>query len=353
MKALVTGATGLIGNSVVLALLKKGDNVKALVRSHSNLQLLPQHIELFHGDMLDAESLKNAAKDCDIIFHTAGKFAYWGYDNQKFIDECKQGMEDVIMAAAANNIKRVVFTSSSVTIGATEKRQVLTESSPGNFDDAPGYVIAKVQQEQTAFASGKKNGVEVIAICPTLTVGGPDTHLTESNRMIVNYIKDPYKSTWVGGCNIVSVKDIADAILLLAEKGVPGERYLACSENLDWKQVHAMISELCGLPGPYLTALRTSSYLLSAMHELWYYLTNEWPTSTREQAKMVGKYYWYSSQKLIELSWKPISSEAAMAQALSWLVTSDHISPSVRATIHLHDKIYKDRNSSVSITAIK
>ena len=345
MKALVTGATGLIGNNVVQALLRRGDTVKALVRSTSNTESLPQNIKLVYGDILDAESLKTASKDCDIIFHTAGMFAYWGYDNQKFADDARHGMENIIMAAAAASAKKIVFTSSSVTIGATEKHQVLTESSTGNFDDAPGYVLAKVQQEQTAFDTGKKYGIDVVAICPTLTVGGPDNNLTESNRMIVNYIRDPYKSTWVGGCNIVSVKDIADAMLLLAEKGVAGERYIAGSDNLEWKQLHAMISELCGLPGPYLTALRTSSYLLSAMHELWNLVSNERPTSTREQAKMVGKYYWYSSQKLRELGWEPMSSEAAMVQALSWLVTSPHISPSVRATIHLSDKIYNHRKN--------
>lgn len=347
MRALVTGASGLIGNHVVRSLLAKGYSIKALVRSTSNLQALPANIELIYGNILEEESLKNAAKDCDIIFHTAGVFAYWGYDTQQFIDDATTGMRNVVIAAAANDIQRIVFTSSSVTIGASETPHELTESSPGNFADAPRYVLAKIQQEETAFSMAKKHGVEVIAVCPTLTIGGPDFHLTESNRMMVNYIKDPYKSTWIGGCNIVSAGDVAGAMLLLAEKGKPGERYIAGSDNLHWKEVHATISELCGLPGPYLTAMRTSSYLLSAMHELWYHVTKQRPASTREQAKMVGKYYWYSSQKIKQLGWQPVSSEDAMVQALSWLVTSDHISPSLRATIHLNDKIYEFRNHQI------
>jgi dihydroflavonol-4-reductase len=344
MRALVTGASGLIGNHVVRSLMTKHIRVNALVRAGSNLQSLPANSELVQGDILDEGSLKKAAKGCNIIFHAAGTFAYWGYDVKKFIDEAATGMKNIIIAASANNIKRIVFTSSSVTIGASDTANELTESSPGNFTDAPGYMMAKVQQEGTAFSIARKYGVEVIAVCPTLTIGGPDFHLTESNRMMVNYIKDPYKSTWIGGCNIVSAEDIANAMVLLAEKGEPGERYLAGSENMDWKDVHAKISELCGLPGPYLTAMRTASYLLSAMHELWYHVTKERPTSTREQAKMVGKYYWYNSGKLKKLGWQPMSSENAMIRALSWLVASEHISPSVRATIHLHDKIYNYRN---------
>src|SRR5207302_838195 len=163
--------------NVIKALLLKGYSVKALVRLTSNVKSLPGNVELSYGDMLDVESLKSATTGCDIIFHTAGTFAYWGYDTQQFIDEAKRGMENIIIAAAYNKIKRIVFTSSSVTIGATEKQEVLTESSPGNFEDAPGYVIAKLQQEQTAFSKGNEYGVEVIAICPTLTIGGPDKNL--------------------------------------------------------------------------------------------------------------------------------------------------------------------------------
>lgn len=345
MRVLVTGATGLIGSHLANALIAKGDIVKAFVRASSNVTFLPRSVELSYGDILDEESLYKAAEDCDIIFHTAGVFAYWGYDTKNFIDEAKKGMENVIKAANVNHIHKVIFTSSSVTIGASEDQDVLSEFQPGNFNDAPGYVIAKIQQEQTAFSLGKKYGVEVVAICPTLTVGAPDYHLTESNRMIVNYIKDPYKSTWIGGCNIVSANDIADAMVLLAEKGKPGERYIAGGDNLHWKDVHAKISELCGLPGPYLTATRTSSYLLSAMHEFWSHVTKERPTSTREQAKMVGNYYWYTSQKLANLGYQPKSSEAALVQALSWLVTSDFISPSMRATIHLDERIYSYRKT--------
>jgi dihydroflavonol-4-reductase len=345
MQVLVTGASGLIGSHVVKALVAQKYKVKALVRPESKTSHLPLNkIELCHGDLFSPESLMAAAKGCHIIYHTAGIFSYWGYNSEQFIQEAKQGIKNIIKAAAHHKIKRVVFTSSSVTIGATEKHEVLSEDHTGNFDEAPAYLIAKKEQEEAAFAIGKKTGIEVVAICPALTVGGPDHHLTESNRMIVNYLKDPYKATWIGGCNIVNVRDVADAMLLLAEKGKAGERYIAGSDNITWQEVHQMISSLCGLPGPYITALHTSSYLLSAFQELWSHFTKERPASTIEQAKMVGKYYWYSSEKLKRLGYNPGSSENALAEALSWLVTSEHIPGSLRSSMKLSDQIYSLRN---------
>jgi len=344
MKSLVTGATGLIGSHVVRALLGNGHQIKAFVRSAANLGAIPANdLELCYGDIMNIDSLNKAMAGCDIVFHTAGSFSYWGYNKDTFVHEAQQGMQNVVQAAANNNVEKIVFTSSSVTIGATEKSEVLSEDNPGNFDDAPAYVIAKVEQEKTAFESGNKYGVQIIAVCPTLTIGGPDYNLTESNRMIVNYLKDPYKSTWIGGCNLVSVDDVATAMLLLAEKGIAGERYIAGSDNLPWEEVHRKISELCGLPGPYVQAMRTSSYLISAFHELWHVFTNERPSSTREQARMVGKYYWYSSGKLAGLGYHPHSSENALIAAISWLVTSNHIPASLRASIQLSDKIYDYR----------
>ncbi|MEI9807302.1 MAG: NAD-dependent epimerase/dehydratase family protein [Bacteroidota bacterium] len=345
MQVLVTGATGLIGSHVVKALVAQKHKVKALVRPESNSSHLPlDKIELCKGDLFSPESLITAAKGCQVIYHTAGVFSYWGYSGEQFIREAKQGIENIIRAAAHQKIKRIVFTSSSVTIGATEKQEILSEGHPGNFDEAPAYVIAKKEQEETAFAIGKKTGVEVIAICPALTIGGPDHHLTESNRMIVNYLKDPYKATWIGGCNLVNVRDVADAMLLLAERGKAGERYIAGSDNMSWQEVHQLISSLCGLPGPYITALRTSSYLLSAVQELWSHFTKERPASTIEQAKMVGKYYWYSSEKLKRLGYNPGSSEEALVETLSWLVTSNHIPGSLRSAMKLSDAIYSFRN---------
>ena len=350
MQALVTGATGLIGSHVVQTLLAQNHRVKALLRPASNADVLtPYAVEVCFGDMLSPDSLIAAAKGCDIIYHTAGAFSYWGYEAKDFISEAVTGMKNILAAAVANNTKRVVFTSSSVTIGATDEPVVLDETHTGRFEEVPAYVKAKVLQEKTAFALGAQYGLDVIAICPTLTVGGINRTLTESNRIIVNYLNDPFKATWIGGCNMVGVRDVAAGMVLLGTRGQAGERYIAGSDNLTWQQVHRLLSQLCGLPGPYMQAYHTSSYLMSAFQEAWSLLTKERPLSTREQAKMVGNYYWYASEKLRQLGYRPQSSEQALIEAVSALVASAHIPPSVRATMRLSDKIYQFRHTHSSV----
>jgi len=347
MKALVTGANGLIGCNVVRALLQNGHTVRAFVRKTSDLRSLEGlDVELTYGDILDPDTLVPAMKGCDTLFHLAAVYSYWGHSADELMNTARHGTLLVLEAAAKARIPKVVFTSSSAVRGFSLNKKTISENQNADTQARSGYVNSKIAQEQTAFEFAEKHGLDVRAVCPTVTVGAPDYNLTESNHIIVRYLKDVLKATWLGGCNIVSVKDVAAAHLLVAEKGSRGESYIAGSENLEWHTVHRMISELAGLPGPYMTANHTSSLLAAAWYELAGKLTQSEPTTTLEQAKMVGRYYWYDHSKLAALGYHPMPSRQALVEAISWLAGSDHIPPSVRAMMRLSDEVYDFRKKN-------
>ena len=139
------------------------------------------------------------------------------------------------------------------------------------------------------------------------------------------------------------MKDIAEGHILVAEKGHRGERYLLGGENLEWADIHRIISELCGLPGPYLTANHTTAYLAAAFHEALAFISQQRPPSTREQARMAGNYYWYDHSKAAGLGYAPMTAREALAAAVEWLITSQHISASLRASMQLHEDVYRLR----------
>jgi len=154
---------------------------------------------------------------------------------------------------------------------------------------------------------------------------------------------DPFKATWPGGCNIVSVHDVVQGHILIAERGQPGERYLLGSQNLKWSTIHSLISEMCGIEGPLMTANHTSCYLAATVHEIMSFFTNKRPLVSRDQAKMVGRYYWYHHDRAALLSYSPLPARQALANAISWLVKSDHISGSLRNTMTLSQEVYDQR----------
>jgi dihydroflavonol-4-reductase len=345
MKVLVTGANGFIGSNLIKALLSKGYKVKAFVRKTSDLRSLEGlKVELAYGDILVKESIEDALKGCSIIFHVAGVFSYWGYDTDELINNARQGMQNVMEAVQQSNIKKVVLTSSSVTLGSTKQKRIISEQHPGDFDENLAYVTSKIEQENMALQLADLHNIDLVIVNPTLTVGGADYGLTESNHMIVNYLQDLFKTTWIGGCNIVSVEDVANGHIIAAEKGKSGERYILGSENFEWSEVHTILSELSGLPGPYLTAYHTSAFLASAFHEVVSTFTGKTPSSSRQQAKMVGQYYWYDHSKIARLGYTPKYGKEALIATVSWLAGSEHISASIRAMMNLSPLIHNYRN---------
>lgn len=347
-KTLVTGANGFVGSHVVKALLGRGYAVRAMVRPTSDLRSLAGlDIELVHGDILEPESLEAAMSGCELVFHVAGVYSYWKQQPTQLIGEAKEGMQFILQAAKNAGVKRVLVTSSSVTLGTTNQKQILDEANPGSLEGEPAYVLAKKAQADVAKEWASGNGLDIVVLHPTVVVGDHDYGLTESNHHIIGYLHDPFKTSWIGGCNIVSVQDVAMGHVLAAEKGRPGENYILGGENLEWQALHQLISSLCGTPGPYLKVYHTAAFLASAMQEALSLLTSARPISTREQSKMVGNYYWYSHQKAErELGYTARQARTALVEAISWLVASEHLLPSVRSQLELAAEIYDYRKNT-------
>src|SRR5713226_821348 len=73
-RVLVTGATGFIGRRLVRRLVSAGSYVRVLVRPTSNLEGLAavaEHLKIYHGDLKDADSLQEAVRGVELVFHLA------------------------------------------------------------------------------------------------------------------------------------------------------------------------------------------------------------------------------------------------------------------------------------------
>ena len=340
MKVLVTGATGIVGSNLVRALLKASHDVRVLVRPSSDARsLLHLPIERCEGDVLDPPSLHAAVKGRSVIFHAAAVFSYWGMSADEQQDLAERGTRNVLEAARTARVRRAVVTSSSVVLGSTTTRRVLDEANATDEPEPSAYTRSKVSQETVAFRVGEELGVDVVAVCPTLVVGGFDYRLSPSNATIVNYLNDPFRSTFIGGCNIVSAPDVATGHIVAAQHGKAGSRYILGSENLTWPDAHEIISALTGTFGPSLVLNHTASYLAAAAAEASARLTGTRPMVTRDEAKMSGRFYWYSHRRIAELGYAPVSARQALAEAIAWLWVRSYIADSVIGKLTLAPEV--------------
>jgi dihydroflavonol-4-reductase len=346
MKALVTGAVGLIGSHLVRALLARDWRVRALVRETSrrdSLAGLP--VEFAIGDVLNADrDLDMACADCDVVFHGAAHFAYSGVDLATLHATAVAGTENMLAACARMGVSRVVVTSSSVVFGHRDAGTCIDETSGLARDDGePPYVAAKIAQHRRALELGAVLKLDVRLACPAMTLGPTTGRLGPSNGLIVAYLADPLGCTFPGGCNLVAARDVANGHALIAERGAPGESYLLGSENLTWQQIHGTIAELAGVAPPHLELNQTLSFLAATAEELRAAIGGRVPLSTREQAAMVGRHYWYSHHKAAAFGYAPVSARTALIEAVSWLATSPHVSREIRAGMHLASDIFRFR----------
>lgn len=340
MKALVTGSTGIVGANLVTELRRRSWKVRVLVRKNSDTSpLLGTGAELVYGDILDPASLDAAAKGCSIVFHCAAIFSYSGRSSDEILTTARKGTENVIIAAAKAGSKRVVLTASSVVLGSSRTPIVIDEAHPGSEPPVSIYEQSKIEQLHCAIECAKKQNIELVCTCPTLCVGPRDKRLSEGNAVITNFLRDPLRATWLGGVNLVSIQDVAIGHVLIAEKGKPGDSYLLGADNITWESVHTLITELCGIAGPYIHVNHTTTYIAALMHELSSFITGERPLVSRPQAKMVGRYYWYASGKAGALGYNPRSTRQALIETIAWLSTSNHITPSLRASLRLSDDV--------------
>ncbi len=331
-----------MGGGLVRAALAEGFDLRVIARAGSDRSSLAGlSVEWVEADLLDAETLNDAFAGCTLVFHAAGIFSYW--DTPGLEERILAATRHVMEQAARQGVRGFIHTSSAVAVGATRRPVALDAREDRPLPDDPIYVRAKRREEKLAVELAAKLGLELRIVCPSLVIGSPDHRLSEGNRMILSYLKDPWKSTWLGGVNLVHVEDVARAMLLVAARGEAGQRYLVAGENLHWREVHSLISELAGLPGPFLTGNHTAAYLAALWAEARARLSNDRPDTTREQAKMVGNYYWYDAGPLRAWGWQPLPAKRALANALAGMLGKPWIPAPVRAEMELSEAVRAEK----------
>ena len=344
MKALVTGANGFIGSNLIRELLAHNYEVRGMVRQSSDLRALDGvDVELVCGDLQALKSIEAAAQDREIVFHVAGVFAYWGVPGDDLIQNSVEGTRNVLDACSRAGVRRIVVTSSSVACGSSTTKEIRDETHQLARDDQAPYVVAKAIQERTAFEEALKLDIECLAVLPAMTVGPYDYRLLPSNALLVNFLKDPFRHTFHGGVNIVSVRDVARGHRLVAEQGLGGERYLLAGENLDYLTLHQRIARLCGVPAPIAPMTHTAAVLSATFLEAVARVSGANPSFTRDEARMLGRYYWYSHDKAVRLGYAPRCATQALAEAFGWLVVSPHVSKALRRKLRLSREVYAAR----------
>lgn len=249
--ALVLGATGCIGNNIVRACLEKGWDVRAFRQAESKTWMLDGlDVEPAMGSLQEPETLMQAMRNCDVVFHAAAYYPRHSLDLSGSLRMAVGGMRNVLEAVARSGVGRLVYTSTLTTIASSGDKGRLADERdfylPGSTKSA--YFETKWAMEAEAWRA-MAAGLPIVIICPTAVFGPWDVKPT-TGEILLNVAKGRFPIWLDLDVNVVDARDVGLGEVLAAERGRDGQRYILGGENLTVREALTRTAEQAGVRPP-------------------------------------------------------------------------------------------------------
>jgi nucleoside-diphosphate-sugar epimerase len=259
MKYLVTGATGFLGGEIVRQLVKAGHEVRGVVRDPNKaIWMEDLGVTLFKGDVTEKESMREAMRSVDGVYHVAG----WYKVVERVKGEAEavnvQGTRNVLELMQELQIPKGVYTSSCV-VNSDTHGQTRNESYHFAGRHISEYDRTKAIAHTIA-ADFMARGLPLVIVMPGVMYGPGDTSVVRTNIVALLKGKLPVMPDKGGYC-WAHVDDGVQGHILAMEKGQVGETYMICGEPYNSADAFQLASLISGKRTP----LRVPYQLLKAL----------------------------------------------------------------------------------------
>ncbi|KQH76450.1 NAD-dependent dehydratase [Mycobacterium gordonae] len=319
MKKLVIGASGFLGSHVTRQLVLAGEDVRVMVRKTSSTKGIDDlKVERRYGDVFDDIALREAMAGCDVVYYCVVDARMWLRDPAPLFRTNVEGLRHVLDAAVRAELRRFVFTSSSGTLAISDQRPV-TEEDPHNWNDGGPYIESRVAAEDLVLRYARELGLPAVALCISTTYGPRDWAPTPHGALIAQVAAGRFPFYMGFSSEVVGIEDAARAMLLAADHGRDGERYIISDRYLSTREVHAIAARAVGRRPPRIRIPMSVMYAASRVNDLAARLLNRDLPMAYVGARMADLMSPLDHSKAErELGWKPEPVEKSIAKAARW-----------------------------------
>jgi nucleoside-diphosphate-sugar epimerase len=239
MRALVTGATGMVGRHITDRLLTDGWKVRALVRNPALARdLAERKIELVSGDVLDGASFSRAAGECDVIFHAAAEIiTRGGWETFRAVNV--DGTRHAIAAAAASRARLLqvssvaVYGSTGRYLGARTGGKTSEDVALQPLHERAYYARSKRESEELVMEAHRAGRIWAAAVRPVVIYGRRDRQFVPRIARALRYGLMPLLAGGRATMAVVHAANVADGAVLAATHDAAGGRAFNLANDFD------------------------------------------------------------------------------------------------------------------------
>ncbi len=246
------GASGNVGACVTRHLAARGDDVRVLLRKTSSTKGIDGlDVQRCYGDIFDAEAVAAAMADRDVVYYCVVDVRAELRDPAPLFRTNVEGLRQVLDIAVGTGLKRFVFLSTIGTIAVDTNGETVDEDTPFNWADRAGsYIESRRQAEQLVLSYARERGLPAVVLNVSNPYGPPDwqprqgifVQLAALGRLPC-YVRGV-------GAEVVGIDDAAQAMLLAAERGRVGERYIVSDRFMTQREMVTVAAEAVGAKPP-------------------------------------------------------------------------------------------------------
>jgi dihydroflavonol-4-reductase len=292
----LTGITGLVGSFVADLLCKNGYQIKALVRNVADCKVNYPNTTFVEGDLLDPLLLNDAIAGCEFVIHCAALISFSTNKINEMMLVNIEGTKNVVNAALANNVTKLIHLSSIAALGRDPKTILINENSQWvDSDYITNYAKSKYLAELEVWR-GIEEGLSAIILNPSVVLGVGNWN--KSSSKLFKYVFDEKPFFTKGNMNVVDVRDVAAITLKALTSTKTNQRYIVSNEVITYQSFFTALALRFHKKAPSILVKPWMAALAWRFEWLKALFTQKEPLVTKETAHQSRSSFVYVNDKV-------------------------------------------------------